>query len=336
YVDVPDQHVATFTFTVTDGTNIWSSNRSLTINAPNMTVTTASIFDPSGNGVFEPGETIGVTINVANTGNMPVESGTLRLILNSPYASLINDLFFIPGLANGGLIPISFDVNLAGTIPEGTVIPVGIALDMGIQMINHSVMIPVGAVMEGFESGDFTTFPWVNSSAIPWSVVSNDLHSGNYSARSGAISHYGNTTLQITMNVGAAGDIKFSRKVSSESGYDFLKFYIDNVEKGAWSGTQNWAEMTYAVTPGMRTFKWTYSKDQSDIPPIGSDCAWIDDITFPSIGEGNLALIYSPTQSINFQSVMPNTTVTQDFTLRNLGNVSLSGMISIPQEFTLS
>lgn len=336
YVDVPDQHVASFSFSVTDGTNTWTTNRNLTISAPNVAVTTGSLFDPSGNGVYEPGETIGVTINITNTGNMPVESGTLRLIMNSPYASLVNNLFFIPGLVTGGSLPLSFDVTLANTIPDGTVIPVGIALDMGIQMINHSVMIPVGAVMESFESGGFTTFPWVNSSAIPWTIVSTDMHSGNYSAKSGAISHYGNTSLQVTMNVGAAGDIKFWRKVSSESGYDFLKFYIDNVEKGSWSGTQAWAEMSYAVTPGTRTFKWTYSKDQSDIPPIGSDCAWIDDITFPSSGEGNFALIYSPTQTISFNQVMPNTTVTQDFTIRNLGNVSLTGMISIPQGFGLS
>ena len=70
-----------------------------------------------------------------------------------------------------------------------------------------------------------------------------------------------------------------SRKVSSESEYDYLRFYIDGVQKEQWSGEVAWSNVTYAVTPGLHTFKWTYSKDVSVV--AGSDCAWVDYIIFP-------------------------------------------------------
>jgi hypothetical protein len=76
-----------------------------------------------------------------------------------------------------------------------------------------------------------------------------------------------------------AGTITFYRKVSSESGFDFLRFSIDGVEQDKWSGEENWAEASFPVTEGARTFEWTYSKDGSTSE--GSNAAWIDDIVFP-------------------------------------------------------
>jgi endoglucanase len=51
------------------------------------------------------------------------------------------------------------------------------------------------------------------------------------------------------------------------------------VEKGDWSGEEDWAEVSFGVDEGTRTFEWTYSKDSSDSD--GDDTAWIDDIVFP-------------------------------------------------------
>lgn len=82
------------------------------------------------------------------------------------------------------------------------------------------------------------------------------------------------------MEVNAADNISFAKMASSESGYDFLKFYIDGVEKGSWSGESSYSTVSYPVSPGQRTFKWTYSKDGSVTG--GSDAAFIDDINFPS------------------------------------------------------
>lgn len=134
------------------------------------------------------------------------------------------------------------------------------------------------SVGEDFETGDFTKFQWVHSGHASWTITSLEQNSGTYSTKAGAITHNQSSTLEVMLDC-AAGDVTFYRKVSSESGYDYLRFYIDAVEKGNWSGTQNWAQVSFPVTAGTRTFKWTYSKDGSI--SSGSDTAWIDDIEFP-------------------------------------------------------
>jgi hypothetical protein len=62
--------------------------------------------------------------------------------------------------------------------------------------------------------------------------------------------------------------------VSSESGFDYLRFYIDSSQQGSWSGSYSWSQVTYSISAGAHTLRWTYSKDGS--VSSGSDAAWID------------------------------------------------------------
>ena len=135
---------------------------------------------------------------------------------------------------------------------------------------------------EDFETNDFSKFPWEHYGDKNWTVTSWQSLSGAYSAQAGAIEDDESTTLQVRVDC-ASGNITFHCKVSSESGYDYLKFYIDGVEKGNWSGEEDWAEESFPVAEGTRTFEWTYSKDGS--MSEGEDTAWIDDIEFTI--EGN-------------------------------------------------
>jgi len=132
--------------------------------------------------------------------------------------------------------------------------------------------------VEDFETGDFSKFPWEHYGDASWAISSAEKNSGNYSAQAGSIDHDESTTLQVTIDC-VPGNITFYRKVSSESGFDYLKFYIDGAEQDKWSGEEDWAEVSLPVTEGRRTFKWTYSKDGS--VSEGEDTAWIDDIVFP-------------------------------------------------------
>ena len=137
---------------------------------------------------------------------------------------------------------------------------------------------PYSSSLEDFETGDFSKFPWEHGGDIDWTVTSQEKYSGTYSAEAGPIEDDGITVLKVTV-VCMSGNITFRRKVSSESGGDYLKFYIDGLEKDTWSGRKDWAEVSFPVTVGTRTFEWTYSKDGAD--PGGDDTAWIDDIEFP-------------------------------------------------------
>jgi subtilisin family serine protease len=135
---------------------------------------------------------------------------------------------------------------------------------------------------EGFETGNFSAFGWNNTSAVPWTVQSSQKYSGTYAAQAAGISNSASTTLSITLNVTTAGDISYFYKVSSEANYDYLRFYIDDVQQAQWSGEAGWALQTHSVTTGLHNFKWTYSKDGSSI--YGSDTAWLDHIIFPEFG----------------------------------------------------
>lgn len=145
---------------------------------------------------------------------------------------------------------------------------------------------------------------WLTSTDLPWTVVSDTAFAGTYSARSGAVGDNQSTTLEITVDGFYAADkygISFQVKVSSENGYDFLTFYIDDVPQDQWSGGMDWTEANYGFLPGAHTFRWTYTKDYNKSQ--GSDCIWIDDI---SLIKPSLAMVYVAAGSFAYQNDYDN------------------------------
>lgn len=128
---------------------------------------------------------------------------------------------------------------------------------------------------ENFETGDFSLYGWQHSGDAGWNIVSDIVYEGTYSAKSGVITHSRQSTLQVEIDVDGEY-ISFFRKVSSESGFDYLRFFIDDVEQDKWSGEIDWSQESFPVTPGSHTFKWSYTKDST--VSVGSDCAWLDQI----------------------------------------------------------
>ncbi|MDD4309432.1 MAG: C10 family peptidase, partial [Candidatus Cloacimonetes bacterium] len=135
---------------------------------------------------------------------------------------------------------------------------------------------------ENFET-DFTNFNWQFSGHQNWSISSESAFYGSQSAKTGNINDNQTTSMFIQINVTNPDTISFFKKVSCESepnhSYDHLAFFIDNVEQERWSGDGNWAYHEYTVSPGLHTFRWTYSKDGAST--YFSDCAWVDAIDFP-------------------------------------------------------
>jgi hypothetical protein len=66
--------------------------------------------------------------------------------------------------------------------------------------------------------------------------------------------------------------------VSSESGYDYCKFYIDGVLQDSISGTSmsSPAMVSKTTSMGNHILKWEYSKDGSVV--VGSDACYVDTI----------------------------------------------------------
>ncbi|MHC4117625.1 MAG: right-handed parallel beta-helix repeat-containing protein [Planctomycetota bacterium] len=137
------------------------------------------------------------------------------------------------------------------------------------------------STIESFEQG-FEALPWQHLGNTSWRLTSLQAHTGEHSAQAGAIGDGEDSTLEITLDC-TDGSVSFFCKISSESNWDWLTFYIDGVQQDRWSGEQDWTEVSYPVTSGRRTFRWTYSKDESS--DSGDDTCWIDEIAFP-VGGG--------------------------------------------------
>lgn len=132
---------------------------------------------------------------------------------------------------------------------------------------------------EDWETGDMSSFEWVTGGTADWFVTDQEQYEGVYSATSGDINDNQQSYLELTQEVYSADVISFWYKVSSESSYDYLRFYIDNVEQDAWAGEVPWSFTEYNVSVGTHTFKWEYDKDVSI--SSGGDAGWVDLIHFP-------------------------------------------------------
>ena len=126
---------------------------------------------------------------------------------------------------------------------------------------------------ESFEGGSLSSF-WIGS----W-IIDSEAYSGSGSLKSNGLDNSQSAAAEVRVRVSLASEISFYRKVSSEGGYDKLSFYINGEQppEASWSGSKDWAEMSYPIAPGVHTLKWLYEKDGffSD----DSDCAWIDDVS---------------------------------------------------------
>lgn len=134
-------------------------------------------------------------------------------------------------------------------------------------------------VLEDFESVNLATPPWQTNGDGVWSLSTVKSYDGISSAEAPtSIVDNQASDLQLSADT-SVGDISFAYSVSSEAGYDFLRFYIDDVQQDEWSGEIGWSVATYPVTSGSHVFKWEYSKD--GIVSAGSDTAWIDVVSYP-------------------------------------------------------
>ena len=101
---------------------------------------------------------------------------------------------------------------------------------------------------------------------------------GGDAAQSGDITN--NESSSFYTQVSGPGVVTFYWRVSSESGFDYLRFFDNNDEKKKISGNVDWQEVNYNVSSGNHTLKWSYTKDLSIYD--GMDCGWVDYITFTS------------------------------------------------------
>ncbi|RLC51810.1 MAG: hypothetical protein DRI23_04240 [Candidatus Cloacimonadota bacterium] len=157
--------------------------------------------------------------------------------------------------------------------------------------------------IESFENGNFNDYAWSFGNETIWTIDNTNAFDGIFSARSGVINHNETTSLNIELNVSEISRLSFYSKVSSELGYDYFEFYIDDNQMNSWSGEIDWARQEYVISTGVHTFSWVYTKDGG--VSSGSDCAWLDLIDFPCTSFVSASNTLQPV-SVNLHGNYPN------------------------------
>ncbi|OQX78406.1 MAG: hypothetical protein B6D61_05610 [Bacteroidetes bacterium 4484_249] len=279
--NIPDMHVVVFELIVTDGTLEWTSNFSITGHAPLIEFGTMLIDDYQGNwnGRLDPGETAFLIIQTYNNGSYYAANASGALSCSSEFITLNNTSFNFYDIGAGMMEEGMFDVTVSDDAPAGTYVEFIYEVTSGgydVQQIYNTIISPV---VEDWETGDMSQYDWTTGGDSDWDVSIENPYEGSYCIKSGTLDHNQNNYLSLQFEAYGEDSLSFWSKVSSETGYDFLKFYIDEVEMSSWSGEVAWERSSYLITEGSHTFKWTYSKDETITS--GNDCGWVDFIVFP-------------------------------------------------------
>ena len=333
--DVPNAHSADFTLTMvsTDGT--WSAPINIIIAAPEFSIGNMIIADSGNDGLLDAGETATLTVPVTNFGGALTPAIVAEMITSSTDLITIDTATSnLDALAAGETGVATFEITVDDNAEEGSVAVIAFTLSAGAYNANMSYYPSIGLVFEDFETGDFSSFEWEIGNP-GWGVVNSGQASDN-SMNSLNINDNQTATISLDMNVASDGELSFWKKVSSESGYDYLEFHVNGQAMGEWSGDVAWSEETFDIAAGDVTFSWTYSKDGS--VSSGTDNAWVDNIIFPGGGTMVQAPIFSlSTNEIDFEEIgIDGETTTEVFTISNLGNAALTGTIDVTEDFTIS
>ena len=303
--DVPDQEIINYDIIVNDNSGgSWTSYFSMTANAPVLNTDEVVVDDQlngNGNGRLEAGEVVDLSIPSMNDGHSDCINLNGNLSTNSTYVTITNPNHLFGAMLAGGNSNSDFEITVDPNTPYGTAVDFVYELMDGAYSTIYNFTLVVGIFSEDFESGDYSQFNWNAVGSFPWIIDQGTVYEGTHSSVSANIIDDQSSTMEIDVDVIATGDISFMKKVSSESSYDYLKFYIDNQLQGEWSGEENWSAETYSVSTGQHTFRWVYEKDYS--VSDGMDAAWVDYILFPPM---NSTVGIEENNSFNDLSIYPN------------------------------
>jgi hypothetical protein len=283
---IPDMHNAYFTITTQADTNVFTSGFGVTIYAPklvNGTVTLDDVTSGNGNGQIDPGETIYFSVPTTNEGHCTSSEVVTQLFVFGDYVTSGSTAASIGTLAPAETGNSTFSITVSPDAPNGTTFSLYITATAGAYNSVSSLTPAIGPQYEDFETGNFLKYNWRMKGSKPWLISPSTKYEGAFGAVSGNVNNSQKSEMYIEGQVLSSDTISFFRKVSSESGYDFLKFYVDDVELGSWSGNKDWAKVSYPIPVGFHRFSWSYEKD--DATMAGQDAAWIDYIEFPPFSQ---------------------------------------------------
>ena len=182
-----------------------------------------------------------------------------------------------------------------------------------------------GELSIDFETGDFSQFAFVNTSAYPWTIVTDNSSYVMKSSNSGVSNS--ESAISATVEYVADGTVSFEALCMGEgtsTAWDKCIFEIDGAQQFAYGASvTGWNNYSFPVTAGTHTFTWKYTKDGS-VNPTG-DYMEVDNITFNGVaggsGSGSSNTIG---EGFGYSDVIWSNIIEKDMTADVVFNVSLN------------
>ncbi len=301
---IPDEREIEFSLSCESDGQTWLSDFVIIAYAPTPEIGDMVIDDTgggNGDNELDPGESATLVVSITNSGGSDCDETQLELTTSEPFITIDQEVMNIGSIASGETIDVEFNVEVDEMIPPGTPVNFNCNLNM-CQYLNQKVFgETIGIIIEDFETGDFTSFDWYLNGDQNWTVENIHAYNGDYCSKSGNIQNMESSDLYIQIDVAYDDEISFYRQTSSETGSDYLRFYIDDIMIDEWSGLLGWEIQTFDLDQGPHTLRWSYEKDNNGYD--GFDCAWLDDILFPPFT--TITGIYTQLPEIDFE-IYPN------------------------------
>lgn len=111
-----------------------------------------------------------------------------------------------------------------------------------------------------------------------WAGQTSASHDAKSAAQSGQIYLSQETWMQAT--VSGVTNVSFWWSVSSQTNYDYLEFYTNNILARRISGTLGWQSNSFRLSAATNVLKWRYAKTNFNYVASGQDCGWVDQVAF--------------------------------------------------------
>jgi hypothetical protein len=144
-----------------------------------------------------------------------------------------------------------------------------LVLLLGSSMVNAQI-ITLG------EAVDNTALIWTTGGDAEWFGQTSDFYFDGDAARSGNVSSFQQSWIETTVT--GPGVLSFYWKVSSSSGSQDLKFYIDGSSRASFFADAQWQLKAYVVPSGSHTIRWIYAP----FIPVGNVAGFLDKVVFTS------------------------------------------------------
>lgn len=278
---------------------------------------------PNGGEILYPGSSFPVTWKANVVGNLRIE-----LLKDGVFHSVI-----APSVPNTGI----YNWTLADNLTVGKNYSVRIRTLTNPVSVSDQSDSTFEISRTSFPKGGTMPYGWSKPQGANsgWVIDKKFAYEGKNSLVTPSIGDAQRAAIAYKSNF-RAGFVTFYIKVSSETDYDGVSFYINGkpqVMNGSsfLSGELDWQFVSIPVPAGTHTFMWSYDKDDSygDL----DDKVWIDAVTFPpttqqlEVKNSGGASIGNDIETFSFSSVAQGlTTRARTFTVTNSGKADLHGL----------